>query len=294
MNPGAAAPSWCGRCRAPRCGRVSAQRVLCHGKIIDSASECFRPEFFFFCLLRLCYRLGTVFTCVHGQGQKSSSFRSHNLPPSKSLSDTRCWSSVAHAVAPQGRVMLSEDFSELRGKRWGWFSPQAEKMAAREKLLNRRSISGKGREEACAAGTRLGLRLFGFPEAVGCGKHRGWQTWTEVRKRPGKRWAPAQEERWPPFCRKWSSPALGSHERGVLQLPAPAKLAPSSAGFAGPVPSFLHSGALAVSRLQPSATWPTELGALSLPPASPRGLRSPALACTPRQCCFHSCRNQNH
>lgn len=33
---------------APRCGRVSAQRVLCHGKIIDSASECFRPEFFFF------------------------------------------------------------------------------------------------------------------------------------------------------------------------------------------------------------------------------------------------------
>lgn len=46
-------------------------------------------------------------------------------------------------------------------------------MAAREKLLNRRSISGKGREEACAAGGRLGLRLFGFPEAVGCGKHRG-------------------------------------------------------------------------------------------------------------------------
>lgn len=33
---------------APRCGRVSAQRVLCHGKIIDSASECFRPEFYFF------------------------------------------------------------------------------------------------------------------------------------------------------------------------------------------------------------------------------------------------------
>lgn len=30
------------------------------------------------------------------------------------------------------------------------------------------------------------LRLFGFPGAVGCGKHGGWQTWTGVRKWPGK------------------------------------------------------------------------------------------------------------
>lgn len=38
--------------------------------------------------------------------------------------------------------------------------PRAEKMAASEKLLNRRSIAGEGGEEACAAGGRLGLRLF--------------------------------------------------------------------------------------------------------------------------------------
>lgn len=53
------------------------------------------------------------------------------------------------------------------------FSPGVKKMPAREKLLNRRSISGEGREEACAAVGRLGLRHFGFPEAVGCGKHCG-------------------------------------------------------------------------------------------------------------------------
>lgn len=46
-------------------------------------------------------------------------------------------------------------------------------MAARERLLNRRSIAGQGGEEACAVRGRLGLRLVGFPEAVGCGKHRG-------------------------------------------------------------------------------------------------------------------------
>lgn len=46
-------------------------------------------------------------------------------------------------------------------------------MASREKLLNRRSISGEGREEACVAGERLGLRHFGFPEAVGRGKRCG-------------------------------------------------------------------------------------------------------------------------
>lgn len=31
------------------------------------------------------------------------------------------------------------------------------------------------------------------------------KTWVEVRK-----WTPALEECWPPFCGKWSSPVLGS------------------------------------------------------------------------------------
>lgn len=116
---------------------------------------------------------GTFVNCVHGQGQKSLSLRSHNLPPSQSLTGFS-WSVIAHAVVPQGTPTISADFSELRGGKGGWFfSPGVKKMPAREKLLNRRSISGKGREEACVAGGRLGLRHFGFPEAVGCGKHCG-------------------------------------------------------------------------------------------------------------------------
>lgn len=167
MNPGAAAAWWCGYCCMERtkvwmCGCATA-------KISALASESFSPDFPP-CLLSLHFCLGTFVSCVPGQGQKSRSSGRHDLPPGSLLSGTCSWSRVARAVTPQERVTLSRAFSEVRV---GFFSPWAEKKAVREKLLNRKSISGKDGKEACVAGGRLGLRLLGFPEAVGCGKRCG-------------------------------------------------------------------------------------------------------------------------
>lgn len=97
------------------------------------------------------------------------------MPPSQFLSGFS-WSLVACAVVPQGAPTISGNFSELGARKGGCFFARGgeKKMAARETLSNRRSISGEGREaEACVAGGGLGPRHFGFPEAVGCGKHCG-------------------------------------------------------------------------------------------------------------------------
>jgi len=66
--------------------RSDVQHMLRHGKIVALALECFSPEFFFFCLLRLRYSLGVFVTWVHGRSQKSSSFRMcHQVTPSLTL-----------------------------------------------------------------------------------------------------------------------------------------------------------------------------------------------------------------
>lgn len=61
---------------------------------------------------------GTFDNCMHGQGQKSLSFRGHNLPPSQSLS-VFSRSVVAHAVVPQGAPTISGDFSDLGARKGG-------------------------------------------------------------------------------------------------------------------------------------------------------------------------------
>lgn len=174
---------------------VSPQRNLCFGIYAPSFSHlgiCRVPYHFPHTLFLSCHHCvcgvqlypgmdplggedclrGTFDNCVHGQGQKSLSFRGHNLPPSQSPSGFSC-SVVAHAVVPPGTPAVSGDFSDLGQGREVVFLPRVKKMAAREELLPGRSISGEGREEARVPGGRQGLRRAGFPGAVGCGKHCG-------------------------------------------------------------------------------------------------------------------------
>lgn len=130
--------------------RVSPQRNLCFGTCSTSSSRlgvCRAPYTFPHTLSLRCHRLvcgvqlypgmsplegeeclrGIFVNSVHGQGQKSLSFRSHNLPPSQSLS-VPSWTVIAHAVVPQRTPTISGDFSELRARKGeGAFSPGEKK-----------------------------------------------------------------------------------------------------------------------------------------------------------------------
>lgn len=181
------------------------------------------------------------------------------------------WPSVVHAVMAHGRVMLKGCFS---GRKWGC-SPPGWKDGRRSEVLEQEEYF-KGKERR----RYVGLSLFGFPWAVGCGKHRGWQTWTEVRKWPGELGGNGPRRSvCPPLHQAvvdavcfshWSQPR--SHP--ALPLCRASPVVPMQLGLLSLACSTNHRA-----------------GAPSLLPGSSRRLHSLGLGCKPGQCCLPGCRS---